>query len=96
MSFQKTIAKNKNYANKCEKAKLEVWTQGVDLLIVSPELGDPEPLYQMLKKDQLNGDSAKVYLKFTKETKMPGESGGWAWSFDGLNKWHQIDNFGTV
>ena len=33
---------------------------------------------------------------FEKGLKMPGEDGGWAKSYDGHGKWHQIDNHGTV
>ena len=53
---------------------------GLDLLIVSPEPGNPEPLYQMLRPEQVSSDAAKVYLKFTKETKN-ADGTGWAWSF---------------
>ena len=58
--------------------------------------GNPEPLYQVLRKEQVSGDSAKVYLKFMKDTKMPGADVGWAWSFDPAGKWHQIDQDGVV
>ena len=63
---------------------------------MSPEPGNPEPLFQVLRKDQVSGDSAKVYLKFMKDTKVPGMDVGWAWSFDPSGKWHQIDQDGVV
>ena len=92
MSYFKSIQKNK------ERAALPkvVHVGGIDLLIVSPEPGNPEPLYQVLRKQQVSGDAAKVYLKFTKDTKMPGMDVGWAWSFDPAGKWHQIDQDGIV
>ena len=51
---------------------------------MSPEPGNPEPLFQVLRKEQVSGDAAKVYLKFLKDTKskMPGMDVGWVWSFD--------------
>ena len=92
MSYYKTIQKNKALA-----AKPKVIHQGgIDLLVVSPEPGNPEPLYQVLRKEQVSGDSAKVYLKFMKDTKMPGADSGWAWSFDPAGKWHHIDQDGVV
>ena len=92
MSYYKTIQKNKALAAKPKT----VHVGGIDLLIVSPEPGNPEPLFQVLRKDQVSGAAAKVYLKFTKDTKMPGATYGWAWSFDGAGKWHQIDQDGSV
>ena len=35
-------------------------------------------------------------LKFMKTQKMPGQTRGWAYTYDGGIKWHQIDNYGTV
>ena len=93
MSYMKTIQKNK------ERAALPkvVHMGGIDLLIVSPEPGNPEPLFQALRKQQVSGDAAKVYLKFLKDTKMPrGMDVGWVWSFDPAGKWHQIDQDGVV
>ena len=92
MSYYKIIQKNKALA---AKPKV-VHVGGIDLLIVSPEPGNPEPLFQVLRKDQVSGDSAKVYLKFMKDTKVPGMDVGWAWSFDPSGKWHQIDQDGVV
>ena len=51
---------------------------------------DPEPLYQFLKRDQHNNVAGKDYKEFLKGQKMPGESYGWAYSFDQKTKWHQI------
>ena len=92
MSYLKTIQKNK------ERAALPkvVHMGGIDLLIVSPEPGNPEPLFQALRKQQVSGDTAKVYLKFLKDTKMPGMDVGWVWSFDPAGKWHQINQDGVV
>lgn len=93
MSYLKTIQKNRAGAHKKDQV---VHVGGIDLLIVSPAHGDPEPLHQILRKSQVSSDAARVYLKFTKDTKMPGEFSGWAWSFDRDHKWHQIDNNGIV
>ena len=36
------------------------------------------------------------FKKWLKGQRMPGETHGWAYTFDGKTKWHQIDNYGTV
>ena len=55
MSYLKTIQKNrmKNGANLFVKHE-----GGIDILIVSPPKGDPEPLYKMFRKEQLSSDAA--------------------------------------
>ena len=99
MSYLHTMAKNKltslgGSPSRSNATVPSVHVGGIDVLIVSGT--GPEPLFQMLKKDQVKSDAASAYLKFLKESKVPGKLSGWAWSFDMRSKWHQIDNWGTV
>lgn len=97
MSYLKTIQKARIRNDKAvARVDRPVHQGGIDVLVGSPPPGDPEPLWQMLKPDQLNSDAAKVYLKWLREHKRPGDDTGWAWSFDRERKWHQIDDEGTV
>ena len=96
MSYLKSMATNKAKSQAYSDKEKVVHVGGIDLLMCSapPGNGSP-PLFQQLKKEQVSSDSAIVWIKFTKDTKMPGEARGWAWTFDG-EVWHQIDNYGTV
>ena len=98
MSYMKTIQKNK------ERAALPkvVHMGGIDLLIVSPEPGNPEPLFQALRKQQVSGDTAKVYLKFLKDVQGHQVQDAWHGRRLGVvvrprcGKWHQINQDGVV
>ena len=93
MSHMKSILKNKAaMQNAINESKHE---GGINLLIVSPERGNgSEPVFIKLAKDEVKSDAATVFLKFLKDNKMPGNHKGWAFTFDGIRKWHQIDNEG--
>ena len=96
MSYMKSIHKNKAYAAASPQKQAQ-HEGGIDVLIVSTEPGDPEPMYHKLKKEQVSSAAGREYIKFLREIKMPGEDKGWAMTFDGVDhRWHQIDNFGTV
>ena len=82
MSYMKTIQKNRT-GNAGSRKTESKHVGGIDLLIVSPDPGNPEPLFQVLRKEQVSSDAAKAWLRFLKQNTMPGEVVGWAWSFDG-------------
>ena len=95
MSYLTSMAKNKAKSQESPESKPQ-HTEGLDLLIVSTEPGDPEPLFLHMKRDQVKSDAGADMLKFMKTQKMPGQTRGWAYTYDGGIKWHQIDNYGTV
>ena len=95
MSYLKSIDKAKEYTEKPHKL-LEAGG-GLDILVGSPAPGNAsEPWFVMLKKSQLKTTEAKAFISWLKSCKVPGEDTMWSHTFDGMGKWHQIDNRGNV
>ena len=97
MSYLKSMEKAKAFNESAPKTTEVVTIDGVDVLIISPTIGNAsEPWNVVLKKSQLKSTQAKTFLAFLKGLKIPGTATGWSHTFDGKGKWHQIDNLGNV
>ena len=96
MSYLKSVARNKAYASKdaSNRSKFEEYVGAIDVLAVSPQKGNnSEPHFWFFKESQLNSVAFRMFKKVLKNVANP-HGGGWAYTFDGISKWHSITNDG--
>jgi hypothetical protein len=97
MSYLKSMEKAKMMTETVGAKKDFETIGGIDLLIGSAPAGNAsEPWFLMLKKSQLKTIEAKAVIGWIKGNKVPGADSMWSHTFDSRDKWHQIDNRGTV